>query len=85
MPVTNGVEFLRRVRERYPDLPFVPFTGEGSEDIASDATRGLVTAESVESVAERTVEATREVLARPAGSGNSSSRRDSSSASSRCY
>ncbi len=65
MPVTNGVEFLRRVRERYPDLPFVPFTGEGSEDIASDATRGLVTAESVESVAERTVEATREVLGYP--------------------
>ena len=37
MPGLNGVEFLETVRERYPDLPFILFTGKGSEEIASDA------------------------------------------------
>ena len=37
MPRTDGLEFLRAVREREPDLPFVLFTGKGSEEIASAA------------------------------------------------
>jgi len=37
MPNTNGIEFLEIVRERYPDLPFVLFTGKGSEEVASEA------------------------------------------------
>jgi PAS domain S-box-containing protein len=37
MPGTDGLEFLRAVRERDPDLPFVLFTGKGSEEIASAA------------------------------------------------
>jgi PAS domain S-box-containing protein len=37
MPSENGIEFLQSVRERYPDLPFILFTGKGSEAVASDA------------------------------------------------
>lgn len=37
MPGQNGIEFLEAVRENYPDLPFVLFTGKGSEEVASDA------------------------------------------------
>ncbi|MFW5949156.1 MAG: PAS domain-containing protein, partial [Halolamina sp.] len=37
MPGTDGIEFLETVRESYPNLPFVLFTGKGSEEIASDA------------------------------------------------
>ena len=37
MPEMDGLEFLDRVRERDPDVPFVLFTGKGSEEIASDA------------------------------------------------
>jgi PAS domain S-box-containing protein len=37
MPVTNGIEFLESVREEHPDLPFVLFTGKGSEEVASEA------------------------------------------------
>ena len=37
MPGQNGIEFLKTVRERSPDLPFVLFTGKGSEEIASEA------------------------------------------------
>lgn len=43
MPRTDGIEFLRDVRERYPDLPFILFTGKGSEEIASDAISAGVT------------------------------------------
>jgi len=43
MPGMNGLEFLHAVRERYPDLPFVLFTGKGSEAIASDAISAGVT------------------------------------------
>ncbi len=43
MPETNGVAFLERVRERYGDLPFVLFTGKGSEEIASEAISAGVT------------------------------------------
>jgi PAS domain S-box-containing protein len=43
MPGMNGFEFLQAVRERYPDLPFILFTGKGSESIASDAISAGVT------------------------------------------
>ena len=37
MPRTNGIEFLEAVRERSPEFPFILYTGEGSEEIASEA------------------------------------------------
>lgn len=37
MPSTTGIEFLETVRESHPSLPFILFTGEGSETVASDA------------------------------------------------
>ena len=37
MPGMDGLAFLDRVRDDYPDLPFVLFTGQGSEEIASEA------------------------------------------------
>ncbi len=37
MPGRTGIEFLQEVREKYPDLPFLLFTGKGSEEVASDA------------------------------------------------
>ena len=37
MPKQNGIEFLKSVREDYPNLPFILYTGRGSEDVASDA------------------------------------------------
>ncbi|MCD2201156.1 response regulator [Halobacterium sp. KA-4] len=37
MPGQNGIEFLEAVREEYPELPFVLFTGKGSEEVASEA------------------------------------------------
>ncbi|MFB6171716.1 MAG: PAS domain S-box protein [Haloarculaceae archaeon] len=43
MPDRTGVEFLAAVRETDPDLPFILFTGKGSEEIASDAISAGVT------------------------------------------
>jgi PAS domain S-box-containing protein len=43
MPEKNGLEFLREVREANPDLPFILFTGKGSEEIASEAISAGVT------------------------------------------
>jgi len=43
MPQTNGIEFLETVRERYPDLPFILYTGKGSEEVASEAISAGVT------------------------------------------
>ena len=43
MPGRNGIELLETVRERDPDLPFVLFTGKGSEEVASDAVSAGVT------------------------------------------
>jgi len=43
MPGANGIEFLTAVREAYPNLPFILFTGKGSEDVASDAISAGVT------------------------------------------
>ncbi|GAA0203835.1 hybrid sensor histidine kinase/response regulator [Halobaculum roseum] len=37
LPDRTGIELLDRVREDHSDLPFVIYTGEGSEAIASDA------------------------------------------------
>jgi len=37
MPRMDGIEFLESVREEYPDLPFILFTGKGSEEVASEA------------------------------------------------
>ena len=39
----TGIEFLETVRERYPDMPFILFTGKGSEEIASEAISAGVT------------------------------------------
>ncbi|WP_276276194.1 response regulator [Haloarcula regularis] len=33
----DGIDFLATVREKSPDLPFILFTGKGSEEVASDA------------------------------------------------
>jgi PAS domain S-box-containing protein len=43
MPRMDGIEFLRRVREDHPDLPFILYTGKGSEEVASDAISAGVT------------------------------------------
>jgi PAS domain S-box-containing protein len=43
MPGRNGIEFLEAVRADHPDLPFVLFTGKGSEEVASDAISAGVT------------------------------------------
>jgi PAS domain S-box-containing protein len=43
MPGQNGLEFLRNVRVERPNLPFILFTGKGSEEIASDAVSAGVT------------------------------------------
>ncbi len=43
MPRRNGVEFLRAVRDRYPNVPFILFTGKGTEEVASDAISAGVT------------------------------------------
>ncbi|WP_231512930.1 PAS domain-containing response regulator [Haloferax mediterranei] len=37
MPGQTGIDFLKAVREEYPDLPFILFTGKGSEEVAADA------------------------------------------------
>lgn len=37
MPERNGIEFLRAVRETHPELPFILYTGKGSEEVASEA------------------------------------------------
>lgn len=43
MPGCNGIEFLEEVREEFPELPFILFTGKGTEEIASDAISAGVT------------------------------------------
>ena len=43
MPGTNGIELIATVRETYPDLPIILFTGKGSEAVASDAISAGVT------------------------------------------
>ena len=43
MPRMDGIEFLEAVRAAHPDLPFVLFTGQGSETLASEAISAGVT------------------------------------------
>ena len=43
MPGMDGIELLETVREEYPDLPFILYTGRGSEAVASDAISAGVT------------------------------------------
>jgi PAS domain S-box-containing protein len=43
MPGMNGLELLNRIREDHPNLPFILFTGRGSEEVASDAISAGVT------------------------------------------
>ncbi|RLM88186.1 PAS domain S-box protein [Haloarcula sp. Atlit-7R] len=43
MPERNGIQFLEAVREEYRSLPFILYTGKGSEEIASDAISAGVT------------------------------------------
>ncbi|WP_353635465.1 PAS domain S-box protein (plasmid) [Halobacterium sp. NMX12-1] len=43
MPGLDGLEVLERVRDAHPDLPFILYTGKGSEEIASEAISAGVT------------------------------------------
>ena len=43
MPGGSGIAFLGAVRDQYGDLPFVLFTGRGSESVASEAIAAGVT------------------------------------------
>ncbi|MEF8856702.1 MAG: response regulator, partial [Haloplanus sp.] len=43
MPGLDGIEFLDAVRGTHPDLPFILFTGKGSEAVASEAISAGVT------------------------------------------
>ena len=43
MPGKDGLAFLAEVRERYPELPCILFTGRGSEEVASEAISAGVT------------------------------------------
>ncbi|MFC7095827.1 PAS domain-containing protein [Halobaculum marinum] len=43
MPRMDGIEFLRAVRARDRSLPFILFTGKGSEEVASEAISAGVT------------------------------------------
>ncbi|MDS0222495.1 response regulator [Haloarcula sp. S1AR25-5A] len=43
MPNRDGLDFLELVRDDYPELPFILFTGKGSEEIASRAISAGVT------------------------------------------
>jgi CheY-like chemotaxis protein len=43
MPGMDGLELLKKCRERDPDVPFILFTSKGSEDIATKAINADVT------------------------------------------
>ncbi len=43
MPGMDGITFLTAVREEFPDMPFILFTGKGSEEVASEAISAGVT------------------------------------------
>jgi len=43
MPEMDGLELLRAVKDREPSLPFILYTGRGSEEIASEAISAGVT------------------------------------------
>lgn len=44
MPGMDGLEFFHAVRDEYPNLPFLLYTGKGSEAVATDATTAGVSA-----------------------------------------
>ena len=37
MPLMNGLDFLRKVKEEFPDTPVIFYTGQGNEEIAREA------------------------------------------------
>ncbi len=37
MPGTDGLGFLNEIRERYPNLPFILYTGQGSKKVIKQA------------------------------------------------
>ena len=37
MPIKNGLEFLKELRDQQSDIPFILFTGKGREDVAVKA------------------------------------------------
>ena len=37
MPVMDGIGFLKHVRKKYKDIPFILFTGKGREEVAIEA------------------------------------------------
>ena len=43
MPETDGLAFLEAVSEEHPEMPFILYTGHGSEEIASEAISAGVT------------------------------------------
>jgi len=43
MPEMNGIELLKKVRDDFPDIPFILFTGRGREDIVIEAINNGVT------------------------------------------
>lgn len=43
MPGTDGIKFLKLVRAEHPGLPFILYTGKGSEEVASEAIQVGVT------------------------------------------
>jgi PAS domain S-box-containing protein len=43
MPGSDGIGFLEAVRGEHPDLPFILYTGKGSEEVASEAISAGVT------------------------------------------
>jgi len=43
LPMMDGLDFLEAVRSEHPGLPFIFFTGQGSETVASDALAGGAT------------------------------------------
>lgn len=71
MPEQTGIHFLQTVRDRFPALPFILFTGKGSEEIASEAISAGVTdylqkggGETYQLLAQRIENATKEYQAR---------------------
>ena len=43
LPDMNGIELLKSIRDEFSDLPFILFTGKGSEAVARDALRAGAT------------------------------------------
>ncbi|MFB6254579.1 MAG: response regulator [Halobacteriaceae archaeon] len=43
MPEMNGIKLLKSIREEHPNIPFILYTGKGSEEVASEAISADVT------------------------------------------